>query len=435
MPPLSEDDTIEEERHFMNVLQTFRDYTSYSLSANNRRRKDLHTLPLEDKKLLEEIGWKKKLSEIDDAIVSNGNFVKQMIMMHSDMFSRANEEDGEDGEDQDTEQAGHQCHGHDHGHDHSHGPSHHSHSGGHSHSHNHDHDHHPHSGGHDHSHDHDDHSGSVEKYRPTEFDMNKLRSTLKQLVREWSEEGKEEREASFAPIKDALVEHFKNVPESERSKLHVLVPGVGLGRLAYDVAMLGFSCQGNEFSHYMLIASYFILNRTKSIHEHTIYPYVHSLSNIQNRETLLKQIKLPDALPSAIPKDVRFSLVAGDFEEVYGDYDPDIGLFDAILTCFFIDTAKNFLNYLRIINKRLSAGGVWINLGPLLWHWENNTTNDPSIELDLEEVKELCKKLGFKLENERTIQTNYANNSQSMLGYTYQASFWTATKNLNENSD
>lgn len=33
-----------------------------------------------------------------------------------------------------------------------------------------------------------------------------------------------------------------------------------------------------------------------------------------------------------------------------------------------------------------------------MWHWENNTTNDPSIELDLEEVKALCKKLGFKLE-------------------------------------
>jgi carnosine N-methyltransferase len=35
-----------------------------------------------------------------------------------------------------------------------------------------------------------------------------------------------------------------------------------------------------------------------------------------------------------------------------------------------------------------------------LWHWENNTTNDPSIELDLEEVKLLCRKIGFKLEVE-----------------------------------
>ena len=35
--------------------------------------------------------------------------------------------------------------------------------------------------------------------------------------------------------------------------------------------------------------------------------------------------------------------------------------------------------------------------GPLLWHFENNNTNDPSIELDLEEVKNLAKEIGFEL--------------------------------------
>ena len=37
---------------------------------------------------------------------------------------------------------------------------------------------------------------------------------------------------------------------------------------------------------------------------------------------------------------VRSNYPLGDFEEVYGDDDPDIGLFDAILTCFFIDTVS-----------------------------------------------------------------------------------------------
>ena len=60
--------------------------------------------------------------------------------------------------------------------------------------------------------------------------------------------------------------------------------------------------------------------------------------------------------------------------------------------------AKNIINYLRIIHRKLARGGVWINLGPLLWHWENNTTNDPSIELDLEELKRLCAKIGFVIE-------------------------------------
>jgi carnosine N-methyltransferase len=74
--------------------------------------------------------------------------------------------------------------------------------------------------------------------------------------------------------------------------------------------------------------------------------------------------------------------------------------------------AKNIINYLRIIHRILAPGGVWINVGqggrfgsfsfpadyisgPLLWHFENNTTNDPSIELDLEELKMLARKIGF----------------------------------------
>lgn len=137
--------------------------------------------------------------------------------------------------------------------------------------------------------------------------------------------------------------------------------------------------------------------------------------------------------PSSLPSNSNFSLVAGDFEEIYGpdEYDedePQAGLWDAILTCFFIDTAKNIVNYLRIIHRKLAPGGVWINMGPLLWHWENNTSGDTSIELSLEELKELARKIGFEISNERTIDTTYTNNSQSMLGYIYHAAFFTATK-------
>jgi len=267
--------------------------------------------------------------------------------------------------------------------------------------------------------------------------MDKVRSTLKQLVRDWSEEGEGEREASYEPIKQALLDHFSDIPMEERHNFRVLVPGAGLGRLAYDVAKLGFSCQGNEFSHYMLLASFFILNRTQQVHQHTIYPYVHSLSNIPNRAAMLKRVQIPDVLPSDLPPWSNFSLVAGDFEEVYGQQDgesdpnePSAGQWDAVLTCFFIDTAKNILNYLRIIHRILAPGGVWINLGPLLWHFEENTTSDPSIELDLEEVKALAAHIGFEIKNDRSIDTTYVNNKESMLGYIYHAAFWTATKKL-----
>lgn len=69
-------------------------------------------------------------------------------------------------------------------------------------------------------------------------------------------QGKEEREASYRPIRDALLGHFSDIPMVERydvfpssqiepsqtmhrHNFRVLVPGTGLGRLAYDVAQLG----------------------------------------------------------------------------------------------------------------------------------------------------------------------------------------------------
>jgi len=45
------------------------------------------------------------------------------------------------------------------------------------------------------------------------------------------------------------------------SLVQILVPGAGLGRLSWEFARLGYACQGNEVSLYMLIASHFVLNK------------------------------------------------------------------------------------------------------------------------------------------------------------------------------
>lgn len=80
---------------------------------------------------------------------------------------------------------------------------------------------------------------------------------------------------------------------------------------------------------------------------------------------------------------------------MYGSGDEDES-WDAVLTCFFIDTAKNILDYLRILHDILKPGGVWINCGPLLWHFEN-VGRESSIELSMEEVKALCSEIGFEI--------------------------------------
>lgn len=71
------------------------------------------------------------------------------------------------------------------------------------------------------------------------------------------------------------------------------------------------------------------------------------MSNLPNNAALLRPVTIPDALPSDLPAGSDFSLVAGDFEEIYGAEENDprgneshIGKWDAVLTCFFIDTVS-----------------------------------------------------------------------------------------------
>lgn len=49
------------------------------LTANNRRRKDLYTLSHADKALLDSIGYRSKLQEIDTAILANADFLHKIV--------------------------------------------------------------------------------------------------------------------------------------------------------------------------------------------------------------------------------------------------------------------------------------------------------------------------------------------------------------------
>jgi carnosine N-methyltransferase len=40
-----------------------------------------------------------------------------------------------------------------------------------------------------------------------------------------------------------------------------------------------------------------------------------------------------------------------------------IGAWDAVVTCFFMDTAKNIMEYMQVIHSTLKQNGTWINIG------------------------------------------------------------------------
>jgi len=359
-----ESDEVEEQKAFQKVLMAFAFYRRHSLIMNNRRRHDYTLIPQQHKELIPH--YLEKVNQVDKLIEENAMVLRE-IVKGSGLFS--------DSEVQ----------------------------------------------------------ASVMKTRSQKppvsaSDMDKVRSTLKQFVRDWAKEGEPERQSAYEPILNELESIYADVPVEERGGVRVLVPGAGLGRLAFEICKKGFSCQGNEFSFYMLLSSNFILNRVSTTEEFSIYPFIHSFSNIRDSQQQLTPIRIPDVLPSNLPPTADFSMVAGDFIEVYGDNPDHEGAWDVVATCFFIDTAKNIIRYLEIIHQILKPGGTWINIGPLLYHFEN-TPGENSIELSLADVKAVAEKIGFTITNENTLPSTYTSNPNSMLKYVYENAFWKATKN------
>jgi len=270
--------------------------------------------------------------------------------------------------------------------------------------------------------------------RYSEKDLDFLSCSLRQLIRDWSAEGHSERLQSYGPIIDILKTHFTGF---KRSQLQVLVPGAGLGRLAYEIAKLGtrikfksmlssslllsflihvgFNCQGNEFSLYMLFISEYMLNKCRD--PIAIYPFLLPLSNSLGFDNNQKAYMIPD---HAIELDgnISFSMTAGDFEQVYAD---DHEKWHVIVTCFFIDTAKNIIKYLEIIYNLLIPGGIWINHGPLLYHFEDSFS-EPSLELPLDQIRDLIVTMGFSIELDTMTQCSYAQNPHSMYQTIYNSS-------------
>ncbi|EEE64325.1 hypothetical protein OsJ_19164 [Oryza sativa Japonica Group] len=285
------------------------------------------------------------------------------------------------------------------------------------------------------------------------IDVDKVRCIIRNIVRDWAQEGQKERDECYKPILEELNRLFPN--RSKERPPSCLVPGAGLGRLALEISTLGFVSQGNEFSYYMMICSSFILNHTQETNEWTIYPWIHSNCNSLSDNDQLRPVSFPDIHPSSSGITEGFSMCAGDFVEVYNEESQEFqicmignyGFFafltfsqysyfapaswDAVVTCFFLDTAHNIVEYIEIISKVLKDGGVWINLGPLLYHFADSygPDDDMSIELSLEDVKRVAYHYGFVMEVEKMIDTTYTANMKSMMQNRYRAAFWTMRKN------
>lgn len=255
---------------------------------------------------------------------------------------------------------------------------------------------------------------------------SKVRSVLRQFVRDWAAEGHEERLASYGPMLDALLRRMP--PWSRGKQAAVLCPGCGLARLPFELAWYGYYAQGNEFSYHMLLGSHFIFNRCREAESSVIFPYVLSLGGRSGKCDHLKAVKIPDVCPqeALVGREGRISMAAGEFVEVYGK-DHHAASWDAVLTPFFIDTAKNIFLYVRVLARIVRLGGVWINQGPLLWHYAD-MRKEISVELSWEELRPaVCEYFDITEEDRR--EAWYTATPAGMKTTKYQCVFFVAVRN------
>ncbi|PYH45679.1 N2227-domain-containing protein [Aspergillus saccharolyticus JOP 1030-1] len=289
----------------------------------------------------------------------------------------------------------------------------------------------------------------------TTSDVNKAHSTLRQFYRDWSAEGRAERELCYDPVIQDLRTEF-GVRVAAGQEIRVLVPGAGLGRLVFDLARAGFSPEGNEISYHQLLASSWVLNHTLGTQKHSLYPFALHFSNLLSREQQLQTVRIPDQHPGTVmaesqgnPEAPRFgqmSMSAADFVVLYRQPD-NREAFDAVATVFFIDTAPNLIRYIETIHHCLKANGLWINTGPLLWHFEDGAnrshenSHDPqdqgisepgNVELTEAEVFCLVERMGFVIEQRQPAHERplcgYIQDPNSMLLPLYRPSHWVARK-------
>ncbi|OAL26105.1 hypothetical protein AYO20_10239 [Fonsecaea nubica] len=308
-------------------------------------------------------------------------------------------------------------------------------------------------------------------------DMAKAHSTIRQFYRDWTHEGfTREVEPLLNMIISDLAAHLSTTrPDNQSPSL--LLPGAGLGRVLFELALRGFHATGNEISYHQLFASNFILNSTERVNQYSIYPFAHTFTNVESRANQLRRFTIPDIHPGqAFSARLAAGVAVGEMNMTAGDFVLSYSTpesretFDGLVSLFFIDTAPSLIRYIETVRNCLKVGGVWINIGPLLWHFDNrapggNTDEDEdedededsddgqpaeagtktqpkpdledkgigepgSVELTDEEVVQLVSHLGFEVLSHEILpaDSGYVQDPNSLLQNRYRCSHWVARK-------
>ena len=222
---------------------------------------------------------------------------------------------------------------------------------------------------------------------------------LTALAREWTEEGREEREKSIKPIIEELKKFYNYEDKTLMGKgINILVIGNRFGRMTYELLKLGYNVEANERGFYFLLTSNYLFNYSKK-NENCICPRINSFCSSFTEESVTKKIYFPEIDIREELKNIskdKLKITKRYFEVEYkGKKD----LFDGVITLFSTEEAINIINFTEIVNNVLKKGGIWINIGSLANIYSKN---GGGIDLTWDEWKHVIINSGFEIKREET---------------------------------
>jgi len=226
-----------------------------------------------------------------------------------------------------------------------------------------------------------------------------LASVFLHLFRDWTIECEHVRQSTYEPAIAALKNH---VPPGSA----VLLPGAGLGRFALELAKEGYVVEANDASRLFLTFADYILNRAPE-GGLRLLPLAHVFSENWGYAQQYIEVQVPCPRPESLTSKLEgeagplISFVCGDFIKNYGYGCPGKRKFDAVVTCFFIDTVTDFTELMDTVDGLLDVGGVWLNVGPLNWRKEAR------LKLAWSEITAMWQNLGYEFVSQESLDCDY----------------------------
>lgn len=245
------------------------------------------------------------------------------------------------------------------------------------------------------------------------------------LVREWADEGKEERDISYGQVLQELKKYFNYEDEKIMEKnVKILVPGSSCSRLIYELAKVGFKVEGIEDSYLYILASDYLFNfSTKN--ELQIVPRIHSFCSSYTEESVLRKHLIPNVdIKNDLTnvKEGDMTLLQGDFISKYKDKRE---LFDAVITVFGTESTNNIIIFVETVYNLLKKGGVWINFGCLNGFGGENRVG---YNLTWDELKQVIINYGFEFKREETQVAPFSKIEGKSAPYTCGIVFYSVVK-------